>query len=149
MGISPGSKGIESLQQRRAYPLHTVLLPGRQRGLEGQTYCVCDAREILRCTKLTWLSRYPDAYHSCYVLAGLSSTQYYNYFTADYGDAGTVHSLDSALQWSWSGVSLEDENGDAGLVDAEDMLEPLHPIFVIPWAAVEQCCQFFRQKKTL
>lgn len=96
--------------------------------------------------KLTLHSRYPDAYHSCYVLAGLSSTKYYNYFTGDSSGARTVGSLDSALQWASSAISPEDESGNEALVGAENKVEPLHPIFVIPWAAVEGCSQFFSQK---
>lgn len=96
--------------------------------------------------KLTPLSRYPDAYHSCYVLAGLSSTQYYNYFTGDPDDAGTVDSLDSALRWTSSATSSGDEGDNERLVDAEGKVEPLHPIFVIPWAAVERCSKVFSQK---
>lgn len=91
-------------------------------------------------------SAYPDAYHSCYVLAGLSSTRYYNYFTGDSNDARTVDSLDSALRWTWSAISSGEESGKGSFFDAEDNLEPLHPIFVIPWAAVERCSNVFRQK---
>ena len=96
-------------------------------------------------TKPTRLDRYPDAYHSCYVLAGLSSTQYYNYFTGDSSDAGTVDSLGSALRWASSAI-FSNKSGNEGLDDAEDRLEPLHPIFVIPWAAVEGCSKLFREK---
>ena len=95
---------------------------------------------------LTWISRYPDAYHSCYVLAGLSSTQYYNYFTGDSDAAGTIDSLDSALRWASSAICRGYESGHERLVDAGDDLAPLHPIFVIPWAAVEECCKHFNRK---
>lgn len=96
--------------------------------------------------KLTPLTRYPDAYHSCYVLAGLSSTQYYNYFTVSPDDARTVDSLDSAMRWASSAISSRYESGNEGLADAENNLEPLHPIFVIPWAAVERCSRLFSDK---
>lgn len=91
-------------------------------------------------------SAYPDAYHSCYVLAGLSSTQYYNYFTGDSDEAKTVDSLDSALRWSSLAISPGHESGNGRPVDAENQVEPLHPIFVIPWAAVDRCFQHFSQK---
>ena len=99
-----------------------------------------------RCANLTPLPRYPDAYHSCYVLAGLSSTQYYNYFTGDSDEAKTVDSLDSALRWSSLAISPGHESGTGRPVDAENQVEPLHPIFVIPWAAVDRCFQHFSQK---
>ena len=41
-----------------------------------------------------------------------------------------------------SGSGIDDER----LFGAECDLEPLHPIFVIPWAAVERCSQYFIQK---
>lgn len=91
-------------------------------------------------------SAYPDAYHSCYVLAGLSSTQYYNYFTGQSDEAKTVDSLDSALRWSSLAISSGHESGNGRPVDAENQVEPLHPIFVIPWAAVDRCSQHFSQK---
>ena len=91
-------------------------------------------------------SRYPDAYHSCYVLAGLSSTQYYNYFSEDESEARRVDSLDSALRWTSSAISFG-ERGDDRVVDVEDRVEALHPIFVIPWAAVDRCSRFFSQKR--
>ncbi len=47
-------------------------------------------------------------------------------------------------------MSSGDESGseidDKTLFGAECNLEPLHPIFVIPWAAVERCSQHFSQK---
>ena len=105
-------------------------------------------RRFLAVGKLTTDTRYPDAYHSCYVLAGLSSTQYYNYFRDDESDARTVDSLDSALRWTSSAISVgHGERGDERLVDAEDQVEALHPIFVIPWAAVDRCSQFFHEKR--
>ena len=144
IGFNPEAKDAEFVQQRRIVAIHIVLLPGKQWGVEGQTHRVSDAKEMLSCWKLTPDSRYPDAYHSCYVLAGLSSTQYHNYFTGVHGDARTV---DSALQWASSAVSFGEESGKERLVDAEDQIEALHPIFVIPWAAVDQCSQFFVQKR--
>ena len=105
-----------------------------------------DAKTIPCYAKLTQLCRYADAYHSCYVLAGLSSTQYYHCFTGESDDAWTIDSLDSAVRWTSSVISSDEGSDNEGLVDAEDYLEPLHPIFVIPWAAVERCAKLFSQK---
>ena len=43
-------------------------------------------------------------------------------------------------------MSFGDGGNNEGLIDAEDNLEPLHPIFVIPWSAVERCSKLFSQK---
>ena len=58
----------------------------------------------------------------------------------------TSDALGWALGWSSSRIVSVFESGDEELVDAEDRLEPLHPIFVIPWTAVERCSQQFSQK---
>lgn len=141
------AKDLNPVQQRGVDPIHIVLLPGRRWRLERQTQRVGNSKDIPGCAKLTRLSRYPDAYHSCYVLAGLSSTQHYNYSTGDPDDPGTFDSLDSALRWSSSAISSEYERGHGEkLVDAAGKLEALHPIFVIPWAAVDRCSTWFGQK---
>ena len=146
-GLDEEAKDPEFVQQGRIDSIYLVLLPGRQWGIERQTHRVSDTKEILHRLKLTPVFRYPDAYHSCYVLAGLSSTQYHNYFTADCGDARIVDALDSALQWRSSRISFGGDSDHERLVDAEDKIEALHPIFVIPWSAVDGCSQHFIQKK--
>ena len=63
-----------------------------------------------------------------------------------FDDVGTSDALGWARGWTSSGIVSGGESGDEELVDAEDRLEPLHPIFVIPWTAVDRCSQHFSQK---
>ncbi|KAL9126442.1 MAG: hypothetical protein Q9217_004513 [Psora testacea] len=83
-------------------------------------------------------SLHPDAYHSCYTLAGLSSAQYSNFF--DHGaKLVSTYPLDFAFRWK---STLRSFRGQADrredLYDAEDALRSIHPLYVIPWTAVEQ-----------
>ena len=48
-GLNKEAKVAEFVQQGRFDSIYTVLLPGRQRGIERQTHHVSDAKEILHC----------------------------------------------------------------------------------------------------
>ena len=100
-------------------------------------------RSIICMTDL--FSRRPDAYHSCYTLVGLSSTQHRNYVTKKW-DTESGYPLDSAFHWASERISAKDEHEEEELFDAEDKLESIHPIYVIPCAAVERCRKLFNQK---
>ncbi|KAK4697521.1 hypothetical protein P7C71_g563, partial [Lecanoromycetidae sp. Uapishka_2] len=91
----------------------------------------------------------PDAYHTCYTLAGLSSTQYYNAYIGT-RDAETGHPLDWAYRWASSGQETGADGQDHGekLVDAGDRLKALHPIYAIPWDDAERCHRLFSQKSS-
>lgn len=91
--------------------------------------------------------RYSDAYHTCYALAGLSSTQYCNIYTGT-RDAEAGYPLDSALRWASSGQTIGADRDEVleELVDAGDGVRALHPIYVIPWDDAERCLRWFSQK---
>ena len=62
-----------------------------------------------------------------------------------HGEAG--YPLESAFAWE---SSKEDSDGPKNealeLIDAEDTLNSLHPIYVIPWGVVERCHELFSKK---
>ena len=93
-----------------------------------------------------WSLRYPDAYHTCYTLAGLSGTQYHNYYNNEsrYDGVATLH---DAFQWAssphWSTAEMRNE---AEINIPENRLTPIHPIFVIPWPAVEKAESWFQKR---
>lgn len=96
---------------------------------------------------LSHLTRNPDAYHSCYTLAGLSSVQHYNYFTELDGHE-VVSPLDFAFRWASSPDTPQTMGeGQERIFDEEDRVLPIHPIYVIPWNNVEHTHDFFSQKK--
>ena len=79
----------------------------------------------------------PDGYHSCYALTGLSSIQHRQYFNAKLPPG--EHPLESAFRWESSRDSLDERKvGGSSLFDVEDLLEPIHPVFVIPFDAIDR-----------
>ncbi|KAI4108117.1 MAG: hypothetical protein LQ339_002389 [Xanthoria mediterranea] len=84
-------------------------------------------------------STYPDSYHTCYVLAGLSSAQHYNYYKKNEKDNG-LPELGDAFRWASLPYRSSYETGDGS------RLRPIHPIYVIPWSAVEDTREYFEQQ---
>lgn len=91
--------------------------------------------------------RYPDGYHSCYTLAGLSATQNYNYYYEnDRYDVST--GLHDAFRWAFlPRHSIAKTYNESEMPIADDRLVAIHPIFVIPWAAVEWTRSWSEEKK--
>lgn len=93
-------------------------------------------------------TRYPDGYHTCYTLAGLSATQHYSYYNEKAGhEIPTV--LHDAFQWaSLPRSSMSETRNEARMSTADDRLVAIHPIFVIPWSAVESARSWFKKKES-
>lgn len=93
--------------------------------------------------------RHADAYHTCYALAGLSSAQNRSRFDA--AAAPIPGPLECAFAWSYVEDLHGGDNGDGSkrICQEEDMVEPVHPIFVIPYAAVSQTRSYFSAKAGL
>lgn len=81
-------------------------------------------------------TRYSDAYHTCYVLSGLSSAQHK--WTL------RVARQDRAMMSGdvWMASPAEGEQ----IFDDEDRVCAMHPIFVIPPSQVEACQRYFGAK---
>ena len=73
--------------------------------------------------------------------------QYCNFYTGT-RDAEAGYPIDSALRWASSGQETDTNGGEAmqELVDAKDRVRALHPIYAIPWDAVERCYNSSSQK---
>lgn len=84
--------------------------------------------------------RYPDAYHSCYTLAGLSSAQHDNSVKdSDSVSSENYNPLKAPFQWiSPEAKRLDECEPRDDIYDAEDEVNPIHPIFAVPWSAVER-----------
>lgn len=82
--------------------------------------------------------RHPDSYHSCYILAGLSSAQHY-YYLSGQDHTKSAGPLSSAFRWTYS-ETIRDPNGEqeTPIFDEDDRLKVIHPIFVIPWGVAEK-----------
>lgn len=65
-----------------------------------------------------------DGYHTCYLLAGLSSAQHKWRYSAEEG---------------WSNVPYPQCKGETAvqIFDEEDRVKPLHPVYVVPMGVAE------------
>ena len=91
---------------------------------------------------LTGPVRHPDPYHSCYVLAGLSLAQHRSRFERS-AEAGQSP-VDSAFRWRH--VERTTRGRDAKvpqMFEEDDMVQPVHPIFVVPFDVVERTRAWF------
>ncbi|KAF2276677.1 CaaX farnesyltransferase beta subunit Ram1 [Westerdykella ornata] len=83
----------------------------------------------------------PDAYHTCYNLAGLSAAQHnYKFDEKMTGDVGKG-SFGAPFHWKGDGLFEGDK-----VWDEEDVVEEVHPVFVIPFEAAMACREYFEAK---
>jgi protein farnesyltransferase subunit beta len=85
----------------------------------------------------------PDAYHTCYNLAGLSAAQHkYVYdenVNKDIGNSG----LGAPYHWKTEG----DYEGKDMVWGDEDVVRAVHPVFIIPYRSVYECRRHFELKE--
>ncbi|KAG8211468.1 CaaX farnesyltransferase beta subunit [Trichophyton interdigitale] len=80
--------------------------------------------------------KHVDSHHTCYTLAGLSSVQHRHVNSSNVNASGD--SLEAAFGWTSSPLSINNDSAAADTVyEARDRLAALHPLFVIPHAAVD------------
>ncbi|KDB20981.1 hypothetical protein H109_07104 [Trichophyton interdigitale MR816] len=80
--------------------------------------------------------KHVDSHHTCYTLAGLSSVQHRHVNSSNVNASGD--SLEAAFGWTSSPLSINNDSAVADTVyEARDRLAALHPLFVIPHAAVD------------
>ncbi|KAL8666985.1 MAG: hypothetical protein Q9202_000907 [Teloschistes flavicans] len=92
-------------------------------------------------------SKYPDAYHSCYVLAGLSSAQHCTWYEKGDGP-GSMPALTDAFRWITSRRPTEIlSQAEPQASKTEGAVIPVHPIFVIPWPAVERTASWVDEQE--
>jgi protein farnesyltransferase subunit beta len=82
-------------------------------------------------------SKYSDAYHTCYVLSGLSSVQH----QWDLVSARPDKALVTGDRWNVSPYLKGDQ-----IFDEEDRLATNHPVYVIPQHKVEEIQNYFTSK---
>ncbi|OBS23894.1 hypothetical protein FPOA_04442 [Fusarium poae] len=134
-GPGPGPEGKEASLEGRPLPAAEYSLFSRD-GLIRYILCCCQdqsKRGGLRDKP----SKYSDAYHTCYVLSGLSSAQHR--WTLD---AARPHEVDVKGD-SWSVTPyMEGEQ----IFDEEDRVATVHPVYVIPQHKVEGMQNYFSSK---
>jgi len=85
----------------------------------------------------------PDAYHTCYNLAGLSAAQHKYVYDGKVNQRLGTGPLGAAYHWRTEGVY----DGDNDVWDQEDTVRAVHPIFIIPYMAVYECRRYFEEKE--
>ncbi|KAK4553058.1 CAAX farnesyltransferase (FTase) subunit beta [Recurvomyces mirabilis] len=84
----------------------------------------------------------PDGYHTCYSLSGLSAAQnHYIYDTAAATTDRATGRLLSAFNWNGSHASTDGMRQLS--VERDDVVELVHPVFVIRFEAVEEARKKF------
>jgi protein farnesyltransferase subunit beta len=84
-------------------------------------------------------SKHPDAYHSCYALAGLSACQY----IAEWNVKGGEHVVGNTLTTPYGWRIKEAATGPW---EDSDLVVPVHPIFVIPVEKATAIREYFEGK---
>jgi protein farnesyltransferase subunit beta len=84
-------------------------------------------------------SKHPDAYHSCYSLAGLSACQY----IAEWNVKGGEHVVGNTLTTPYGWRIKEAATGPW---EDSDLVVPVHPIFVIPVEKATAIREYFEGK---
>jgi protein farnesyltransferase subunit beta len=82
-------------------------------------------------------SKHPDSYHSCYVLAGLSTAQHH--FAYKEVERAGVVGASAGFGWKVEGKA------DV-ICDEDDWVRPVHPLFVVPIERAEKCRAYFEAK---
>lgn len=87
----------------------------------------------------------PDAYHTCYNLAGLSAAQHM-YIYDEHVNKG-LGTGDLGAPYHWKTVGLY--KGNADICDDGDIIRTIHPVFVVPYMAVYECRRYFEEEGSL
>jgi len=94
-------------------------------------------------------SKNSDPYHTCYVLAGLSSAQHVWYFGERRSSSSPiVADLPSPYKWTSEKYPLPPQvhNGHSQVFDEVDRVETVHPVFVVPEGVAESMRTYFIEK---
>lgn len=83
-------------------------------------------------------SKYSDAYHTCYVLAGLSFAQHKWTLASARADALLMH----GDAWTVAPFKSDEEQ----IFEENDRVATTHPVYVIPQRNVDDCQRYFASK---
>lgn len=76
----------------------------------------------------------PDAYHTCYSVAGLSAAMNHYRFEGRGGQFDSTGRLAAPFQWSAEGPSQDEREGWG--IDVDDVVRFVHPVYVVPFETV-------------
>ncbi|EON66817.1 hypothetical protein W97_06219 [Coniosporium apollinis CBS 100218] len=93
-------------------------------------------------------SKHPDAYHTCYNLAGFSSAQH----VYSYDDAQTEGDEEEEFQgplsagFHWRTRDVEVGEVEGKVFDEGDRVAAMNPVYLIPWGCAEKMRRYFEGK---
>jgi len=90
-------------------------------------------------------SKMSDGYHTCYVLAGLSSAQHKWGINKSDLEPISGNCLTGAYRWICKGKAFQDEYQ---IYDEEDQVKTLHPVFVVPEGTAEDARAYYTSLET-
>ena len=90
-----------------------------------------------QCSKANKRISPSDAYHTCYVLSGLSSAQHKWELSSNVEDPDLEASV-----WTVSPYLDEDQ-----IFDEQDRINPIDPVYTIPERCVEDIKRYFAEKQ--
>lgn len=85
----------------------------------------------------------PDAYHTCYNLAGLSAAQHKYVYDENVNKTLGTGNYGAPFHWKTEGRY----DGEDVVWDEADALRAVHPVFVIPFMAVYETRKYFEDKE--
>ena len=88
------------------------------------------------------LCRHPDAYHTCYNLAGLSAVQHRYVYDSEKESEFEASPLSAAFKWAVA-EDVEEKNE---VWDEADKVELIHPVFVVPFGKAEAIRRHFEER---
>lgn len=86
--------------------------------------------------------KHPDAYHTCYNLAGLSAAQHRYVYDSEKESEFEASPLSAAFKWAVA-EDMEEKNE---VWDEADKVELVHPVFVVPLGKAEAIRRHFEEK---
>lgn len=91
--------------------------------------------------------RHPDAYHSCYDLAGLSAAQNYSQYQASSASSSEAYPpLTAGFHWKTSKTPFNGRNTGGRIFYETDRAGLINPVYVIPAGAAEAARAYFDKK---
>ncbi|KAL2259773.1 hypothetical protein VTK26DRAFT_6433 [Humicola hyalothermophila] len=88
-----------------------------------------------------------DAYHSCYVLSGLSSAQHEWQLDDDDGEAAAAAAAAAAAGQEDSAWTVLPYLDGVQIFDNQDRVRPIHPVYAIPQRNVRAIKAYFQDKQ--
>lgn len=124
---------------------------GRQKGMwnrEALARYVLSACQDKRGGLKDKPGKHPDAYHTCYNIAGLSAAQHRYVYDPEVNRSLGKSQLGAPFHWKTEGIFESQAAGDR-VWEEGDVVKSVHPVFVIPYMSVYETRKHFEDNPSL